>query len=169
MGLDVTAYSKLVFVTSDETAGLALLEGDEWDKYVHIYAADGFEERLDGKKEGYYRSEGEAFGFRAGGYISYSNWREWLANQIGASCWARNDGMWAEIHKPTLPPIRPIHPFWELLWFSDCEGAIGPETCKKLAKDFAEWESKIPFNDPRFQDFKKAFELASNGGFVDFH
>jgi len=72
-------------------------------------------------------------------------------------------------------------PFVELINFSDCEGEIGPIVAAKLAKDFAEHQEKartyVPLhNDPDepdwwfnlYKDWRKAFEMASDGGSVCF-
>jgi hypothetical protein len=58
--------------------------------------------------------------------------------------------------------------------FSDCEGDIGEVVAKKLAKDFADWDAraKATGDDQVYHLFglwRKAFELASDGGAVSFH
>jgi hypothetical protein len=75
-------------------------------------------------------------------------------------------------------------PFVELICFSDCEGSIGPETSAKLAKDFADyeeqarewakdryadWHDEFDWWFSKYENFKRAFELAAQGGFVMFH
>jgi hypothetical protein len=65
-------------------------------------------------------------------------------------------------------------PFWELIHFSDCEGTIGPEVSAKLAQDFARYQDQADAHpDERFRDlyatWRTAFEMASQGGAVDFH
>ena len=169
MGLDVRAYRSVELVTTDTEKGYALDEQGE--EVIHLYPAEDFAARMDRLVPGFYRaSRDESFGFRAGSYIWYGSWREWLANQVGASFWARTAMAWA--HHPTLPAIRPGQPFYELIDFSDCEGCIGPETSKKLAKDFAEQADKVKGDEVQmriYRNFQQAFELASNGGAVDFH
>jgi hypothetical protein len=74
-------------------------------------------------------------------------------------------------------------PFYELIDFSDCEGIIGPEVSEKLHSDF---ETNRPnmikycldnfINDDTaydnvmeiYDDFTKAFKLASKDGLVLF-
>jgi hypothetical protein len=160
MGLDVTAYSKLVFVTSDTTEGLALLDENEWHTYVHLYPAPGFEARFDGQPAGYYRVEGELFHFWTP-YSSYYRWRAWLSeqaqHQAPAATWT------------SRAPCQG-QPFYELVHFSDCEGTLGPATSKKLADDFQQWAEALASGDSSglYQRFQKAFALASRGGVVVF-
>jgi len=65
-------------------------------------------------------------------------------------------------------------PFSELIDFSDCEGVIGTAVSAKLAKDFAKFQVRA--NKHKSQHFKSfyngmwtAFEMAADGGFVQFH
>jgi hypothetical protein len=65
-------------------------------------------------------------------------------------------------------------PFSELIHFSDCEGVIGTAVSKKLAADFAAFDEKAKAagNEryyAKYQEWRKAFEMAANGGAVDFH
>lgn len=62
--------------------------------------------------------------------------------------------------------------FGHLINFSDCEGVIGPNLCKKLYNDFVKWESKILTKLHVSQDMvmydryiklKEAFEIGSKG------
>lgn len=115
-----------------------------------------------------YSFESEA-GFRAGSYGGYNHWRDQLAQIAGypkdeseirpysASAWKANSG-----------------PFWELINFSDCEGTIGPENSAKLAKDFADFQSKADEHQDeyfreRYSLWRNAFETASQNGAVVFH
>ena len=50
---------------------------------------------------------------------------------------------------------------------------IGTETSTKLAADFAAWDAPArveldAFNYGTYQNFRRAFEMASDGGAVDF-
>jgi hypothetical protein len=84
-------------------------------------------------------------------------------------------------------------PFVELINYSDCDGCIGPRTSRKLAEDFRKYAEKAAAyfhehgpNNPNlleresdyfvhpwwlenYDEWRKAFELASDGGFVEFH
>lgn len=130
----------------------------------------------------YYLHEAE-MSFRAGPYSVYSMWRNELARM-------------AE-YPPEPNPRRPesayVEGAWgyeegefiELLYFSDCEGALGTATSAKLAADFAEFDdlakSHVPITSAGeeacygktwfydlYTNFRKAFELASDRGAVRF-
>jgi hypothetical protein len=70
-------------------------------------------------------------------------------------------------------------PFWELIQFADNEGYIGPTVAAKLATDFANWADRAKefAKDPEvgewwlvsYNKWRQAFELAADGGVVDFH
>ena len=67
-------------------------------------------------------------------------------------------------------------PFCELINFSDAEGIIGASVSAELAKDFAEFQERAASFDwqhPHFkelyQQWREAFELASDNGAVRFH
>lgn len=62
--------------------------------------------------------------------------------------------------------------FVELINFSDCEGVIGAEVAKKLAADFAAYQDKAGDKGDFarvYASWRKAFELAADGGAVCFH
>lgn len=135
-----------------------------------------FVDRADGVQPGIYRVLGEEFGFAAGSYGGYNEWREQLAELAGypplpyksdweskarsrhaAGAWAAKEG-----------------PFWELIHFADNEGCIGPKTSAKLAKDFADFQAKADEHASkwfrgRYAEWRRAFELASDNGAVSFH
>jgi hypothetical protein len=154
MGLDVTAYGRveLIDVTDD-------IEGYE-DRYYYREAELGFKtafvrgtqdfpERMPPIVGGVYRINGEDYGFNAGGYMGYNRWRSQLSQ------------------------IAP-YPFRELVYFSDREGVIGTDVCKRLAAAFAEHQPQADqHEDARFKekytDWRKAFDIAADGGYVWFH
>lgn len=109
--------------------------------------------------------------FRAGSYSGYNEWRRKLAALVGIEdvreFWTRTEGLEQAGKEPTGP-------FWQLIHFSDCEGAIGPTVAKKLVKDFEKFEDEakkqgIYFME-NYRDFKKAFEEVAEAeyGWVDF-
>lgn len=156
MGLDITAYSFLEYVASDDACSQD--EGEERN-YIHIYE-EGFN-RLDGCKPGWYtRTEGTAtHAFRAGSYGGYNHWREQLCQ---AMLGARPALIWE------APDLWEGGPFVELINFSDCEGALGPVTSAKLLQDCALLLKEAP-SFPLLAHWHKAFWLASHRGFVKFH
>lgn len=166
MGLDITAYRQL------KLAPDAQVDEDgnpkEWDKFLSINAAvlewtvDNFPGRADDLSPGVY-SFAESHDFRAGSYGGYGVWRNWLAERAGHKS-ARH--VWENVSEG---------PFVELIHFADNEGYIGPAVSAKLAKDFAEHEEKIlaagdePWNADLYRAWRRAFEMAADGGCVDFH
>jgi hypothetical protein len=165
MGLDITAYRKL---TKTDTAEL---ESDGYPKdYLKFWRArlvTGTEEEFPGRTEGVEQdavySFAERLSFRAGSYGGYNDWRNDLAKVAG------HESAKAAWDNP--PPAG--SPFWELINFFDNEGVIGPIVAAKLAQDFAEYRTKAKaiggyFFD-RYCQWQKAFEMAADGGAVNFH
>lgn len=166
MGLDVSAYSYLEFVRP-------LGGGDDEDEdLVRIYGVRGLPDRLDGQPQGYYRRlpESDDFYFSAGSYSGYNWWRAELSRFAlkvePGSVWGTGEQRFRG------------EPFVELINFSDCEGAIGPETSRKLAADFEAWHERAVAHSeklggqfwlPYFENWRKAFALAAGSGFVVLH
>jgi hypothetical protein len=174
MGLDITAYSNL------QVAGDEAYEGGEliYDgNFVELYDNDAFPGRIAPQQGGQAYMYDDCVGFRAGSYGGYNAWRNDLAKLAGYKAqpydpYDRNDvkvmrydaGAWEATSGP----------FWELITFSDCEGTIGTDACKKLAKDFADFQAAAEATSDewflsRYNDWRAAFDLASNNGAVDFH
>jgi hypothetical protein len=171
MGLDITAYSKLEYLETMETEAW---EGKyRWPKergessltiiahhWEPVYA-DRAAPIIEG---GVYKVNGEAYNFRAGSYSGYNEWRGDLSQlMLGVSArtvWGREEEFKDK-------------PFYELINFSDCEGIIGPVVARKLAADFAAHQTKTDaYYDwwrRKYADWRKAFELAADGGLVEFH
>lgn len=176
MGLDITAHRKMqkidcVFDADGEPIDLTTREGVEYDSRPYVNPDfPGRQGRIEDRAV--YKSD-EDFRFRAGSYSGYNCWRDDLAKMAGwplgsyeqygrewsshaASAWAASEG-----------------PFLELIWFSDCEGVIGAEVSAKLAKDFAEYQSKADAHPEeyfraKYAEWRKAFEMASDDGAVIF-
>ncbi len=164
MGLDITAARCI------ERIGDSYEDGD--GVYIGSQPAE-FIPRADGLSPGMYRAR-ESFSFRAGSYGGYNKWRNELAKLAGYP------------QRPLVDRrgVRELHaqgawetdsgPFWELINFSDCEGSIGPKTSAKLAKDFAEHQTKAEAHPDEwfrelYAEWRKAFEMAADGGVVTFH
>lgn len=184
MGLDITAYRQLK--ACEKPAGAD--EGDyDYDRFFEARPNPAFPGRDDGLVSKWFefdQTRDGRFGFNAGSYSGYNDWREWLATLAGYPV--------ALIHTEHRPP-RQLHsagaweassgPFWELINFADNEGTIGPVVSAKLAKDFAEWQERADaacaamtqageagaWFHQRYCDWRKAFEMAADGGAVDFH
>lgn len=173
MGLDITAYSKVMYL---ETMSIEAWEAKYWRhegempfKTAH---ATHWERAFAVRaapivKDGVYRIDGERFDFRAGSYSSYNEWRNWLSltmlDVLARTVWENRAQYVGK-------------PFYELIGFSDAEGIIGSVVAQKLAADFSEHQSKIErykegelWHIARYADWRKAFELAADNGFVAFH
>lgn len=114
--------------------------------------------------------------FGAGSYGTYNIWRNWLAALVGyrptlndnqrqsaaASCWV-------ECEKGNNGPL------WELIYFSDCEGVIGPEASGRLYDQMILYKpaSDASLAPDRYKElfnkFLEAFRVARDGGAVVFH
>lgn len=162
MGLDISAYSRCVFVHGnehhkDKWADDACIDSDLVQVYL-VYP--DYESQMDGLTEGCYRVEGQSTGFRAGSYGGYNRWREVLSR---AALQAEPSHVWAN------PTNYVGKPGYELVNFSDSEGVIGPATSAKLARDLdglilaEEWAEDLK------NEWLQAFTLASDGGLVAFH
>lgn len=167
MGLDITAYSKLTLAPDaerDEDGNVV-----DYDRHFQAWAVDWTEKhwpgRASGIAEGAIYTFSDSFSFRAGSYSGYGAWRDWLAKTAGygsaESVWDQGDLQ---------------GPFVELIHFADNEGVISAEVSAKLARDFAEHEATIAGEEPRntdymdrYRNWRKAFEMAADGGAVDFH
>ena len=170
MGLDITAYRKL--------AKVIIPEGAEAADYPapRMYHNPAFPGRADDVPEGSYIGL-EEFGFRAGSYGGYGEWRNQLAEFAGYAEGVENFfGGERKSFSATAFDAKG-GPFWELICFSDCEGTIGTAISAKLAKDFAENQPRADAYDgpdaewfkARYADWRKAFEMAADGGAVEFH
>jgi len=119
-----------------------------------------------------YEVSGAELEFYAGNYRHYHEWRDALARRaLGRPAASGHD----------LFALSPEMPFYELIFFSDCEGTIGPDAAADLAEDFRAMRAKVlsqPLADPeaeawfveRYDQWAAAFELASRGrGLVLFH
>lgn len=165
MGLDITAYRGLKLAPDAEldTDG----EPVEWDRFVKLdHRIVDTEKHWPGRcaplKPGVYQAV-ETMGFRAGSYGGYNEWRDWLARAAGYRS-ARS--LWEKREQPG--------PFAELINFSDCEGVIGATVAAKLARDFADHEARIcaqgdEWEATQYRKWRAAFEMAADGGCVEFH
>ena len=179
MGLDITAYSKLIHIGKHADDWC-----DQYDKtgnriHVQAYAYSTFPQSFRGIPVTRTRAsasgestffdggcyaltpETQTYGFQAGSYIGYGRWRDNLAQQFNPARDA--DG-----------------PFYELIWFADNEGTIGPEAAADLLADFREHAGRYQPTGrgcegyeahfrARYADWTRACELAADNGLIDFH
>lgn len=134
MGLDITAYSYLRHIgLHEKDPDLNGGETDGWycyrDGHHTAFAYKGFEASFRdipilGQDDtfiygGCYEDteNTDEHSFRAGSYGGYNQWRDDLRVQFN-------------------PEVKPELPFYELIYFADNEGTIGPKACRDLAYDF---------------------------------
>jgi len=103
--------------------------------------------------------------FRAGSYSGYNQWRAQLCMLIHD---IQPSVMWDN------PEVYVNKSFYHLINFSDCEGTITGKEAIKLASDFKEHQAVVDEIDDeyfkaKYGSWRKSFELASNGGAVEFH
>lgn len=172
MGLDITAYRKLTLDPDAKLDADGQPENDaaqvNFSRAIIGWTEDNFPGRTAGIEPGTYTFS-ESHCFRAGSYSGYNEWRRWLAEIVGLNT---PQHIWDS--------ENPQGPFVELINFADNEGVIGPTVSAKLAKDFAAHEARIaalacddlsfdPYNLVKYREWRKAFEMAADGGAVEFH
>lgn len=174
MGLDITAYRQVALAPN----AVVDKDGypDDYDNYVRIYANPDFARHAQGLTDrAIYTTGTESHEFRAGSYGGYNWWRDELAKLAGYAKMECDNGYGGVRISHCVPCWKGAGgPFAELINFSDCEGVIGPVMSAKLARDFAEFQVKADAHpEERFRekyaDWRKAFELAADGGMVQFH
>jgi len=176
MGLDITAYSnlqKLECVFNEDEEPLHPQTRQPFEYYFQAYINSHFPERAQDLENKAVYLYDDSFGFRAGSYSGYNQWREQLAHLAGyaAKPFARYDSV--EMRHDAGAWGTTEGPFWELICFSDCEGVIGPAVCKKLAKDFADFQERAMSSHDdifrsKYDEWLIAFQLAAENGAVDF-
>lgn len=137
MGLNVEAYSKIEL--DDNQASEVVTDASEVepradvdDSVVQLDIRPAFAERAPEVVSGGWYRYADTFSFNVGGYSWFGLFRDALSRFIGAPS-----------HPAFLENItrhKAEEPFFELLYFSDCDSTIGAGVCGKLARDFAEHE-----------------------------
>ena len=168
MGLDITAYGGCA-VSDNATQIMNHPEPREAAYHCDCdipYHNPDFPGRADDIERQPYRARRQ-MGFRAGSYSGYNQWRRELAAMVGIH------DLGAFWRSPDM-----CIPFAELINFSDCEGTIGTKVSQKLANDFKTHRDKAvafslttdcPAWIDLYADWQRAFEMASDGGYVSFH
>ena len=169
MGLDISVFKDVKFIeggelidTQDEYS-VVDINGVKYEEeqFYHIYLNTHFPIQSEGFSEFILLDENDKwrdYGFRAGSYGGYNQWRRNLAKIAGY----QEDGMECDEAAWQCE----FGPFIELIHFSDCEGAINSKISKKLLADFELYEEQAKKEDEWFykiyQNFKEAFEIAGN-------
>lgn len=166
MGLDITAYRHL------EPAPEAELDADgllvEWDGYFQpghglLWSEGQWPGRCPELQVGAVYKYAKTFDFRAGSYSGYNEFRSTLAKVAG---YADADDYWKRAPEDA--------PFYPLINFADNEGTIGAATAARLARDFAKCQEAASLVDSDFfqelyRTWRKALQMAADGGALDFH
>jgi hypothetical protein len=158
MGLDISYYTKLV-----PAADPVRDEWGDFDRDIYFAVGDDETRRAADLKPGVYTFD-KREGFRAGSYGGYNQWRDMLAVfaafPSARYVWNSRDRVAGQ-------------PFVELIDFSDFEGVIGPTVSAKLAADFAAHQERANAHPDewwrsKYAEWRKAFEVAADGGAVEF-
>ncbi len=171
MGLDITAYKNtkvidyLPEVEDWEDKYYGCIDMPENTAYIDNCLANHFPEWAEGLEFGAEYQYEDCYCFCAGSYSGYNYWRNWLSLTVlgisAATVWANKE-------------LYQEKPFYRLINFSDCEGVIGPIHSAKLAEDLKEHQSSIDelkceqWLKDKYANWKRAFEHASENGYVDF-
>lgn len=105
-----------------------------------------------------------------GGYYLYSD-AEGMDHGFGYSNW---HAFLREIKELSGYTGAESDPFHELIAFSDCEGTIGADASRRIAKAFADFDHKAspPERRPsfysRYEAVRRLFDCAADDGFVSF-
>lgn len=164
MGPQFNVFSKLSKMKMEE---VRLYEDGtpEEDRVTSFYSNPQFPAHISGLDSNiFYRCNGKKLLFGADTYEEYNEFKNHLAKIVGFNS---PEELWKS--------GNPIF-FVELIYFSNCEGTIGPIVCKKLYNDFRdnfsraeEYFSKIE-NSKKFwvhyQNWCKALLAASNNGAI---
>jgi hypothetical protein len=172
-GLDVTAYEGLEIVKAPRFYQDGEPLGPQQVKLEP--GEDEFAARFAGLQAGKVYHYRNAFEFSAGSYSGYNRWRNELARLAGypASASTSVKGVSEQRYDATAWKLKK-GPFWELINFSDAEGVIGPQACKRIYADFIQYQPAIRGHADAdflasYNDWFKAFKLCANGGALAFH
>lgn len=180
MGLDITAYSNLLPI-GFHIKDVALNEGEPgglddycyYEDHVHAYAYDSFPQSFRGIQVLTTRVVGSGETFIEGG--CYERTDKTKTHAFPAGSYTGYNWWRADLQRQFNPDTKPDAPFYELIWFADNEGSIGPEAASDLLADFVEYADRYAPADhtdwatQKYRDWTRAFELAAVGGLVRFH
>jgi len=165
MGLDITAYGKLIPIPGERVGDWIAEARDVVILTQKINTSSVFPGRTEGlEPPGTYWWRA-ARKFKAGSYTGYREWRHSLSLLAGykslEDCWENHTS----------------GPFWELINFTDSDGVIGPVVSRKLLADFLEYRPKLDACEhpdkewfaELYDEWQRAFEVGSDSGAVVFH
>jgi hypothetical protein len=165
MGLDIIAYSNLHPVgthterwcnNEDHVVAFAYADFTQSFRGIPILSTSTAGSGVDIIEGGCYeRTEHtKDIGFQAGSYGGYGRWRDDLRCRFN-------------------PETAPDGPFYELIYFADNEGSIGPDAARDLLADFREHAARYPlglseYSRERYSLWTQACELAADHGLIYF-
>lgn len=159
MGLDIVYHvgePKLVAESQEDVT--EAWQDANWYRSTIVRNDEPFAGREAPLKAGaVYEWDGESFSFRAGSYSGYNEFRKRLCLLAYGKT---DEEVWASVTEG---------PFFEQIWFTDCDGTIGQVVAKKLAKDYADYEERAreAFDEwtlRTYLQFKVAFTAVAEGG-----
>jgi hypothetical protein len=138
MGLDITAWSHIKRMDEQDLDNYACIRIWKHSSFpLHCELEDGCYEVTELT---------EAHNFRAGTYSGYNMFRDILtfctSGVPSSSFWENED-------------LYQGNPFFELINFSDCDGAIGPEYSSRLYDDFVQNRKRFIANLRQEIDYSK--------------
>ncbi|MBW4620814.1 MAG: hypothetical protein KME17_15840 [Cyanosarcina radialis HA8281-LM2] len=153
-GIDRKKLSQNIFVI--EVKSVLSLPSQHWGWPVAPQSK--FADRLDGMPEGIYQVLGKRFDI-----YPTEQYLNWLCEKI----------LGVYLQQVWFKPEKFCQcPFFELFYLPKYDGCIGPITSQKLVRDFQTWASTIDdreFSISFYQSLRKAFEIASDSGFIIFY
>jgi hypothetical protein len=161
MGLDIVAFEKAKLLSENFEA---TPEEIDFEGEVFRIKINSHFKSHDHLVSGIYAPGGGVIEFSGGSYGTYNGFRYdlcMLAHNVDPQrVWNSKE-------------IFEGGDFFELINFSDCDGAIGPTTARKLFYDFKKHREAYhlennEWDNERYDDWMKAMELASNDGVLIF-
>lgn len=183
MGLDTTAWGKVLRI-DDHDCDTHTDEGSE-DCYerghreIFVYA--DFPHGLVGLEGPFTMRKSWGAELLSAGYYKLSDQGPTTHNSYSGHSQFRNCLLeiaeWPAVTDWRADEVKEL-PFYELLWFADNEGFLGPVACESLYHDFveyrdraAEWfaENGYYYVTGLYRDWLESFNHARGRGVVDFH
>lgn len=170
MGLDISVFTNAVPVPFQHEYGEQCWEAE----HHRAFCYDGFEHSLRGLEKDRCYTADYAFGFRAGSYSGYGEWRDLLCQCVYED--KKGQELW-DLAKLDPEKAKDV-PFYELINFADNEGTIGSEAASDLYHDFqdhlvivrAKMERLDPWYAQSYDTWLKATMVAGNQhGMIIFH
>jgi len=176
MGLDISAYKgleKIDCVFDEEGDPIDATTREPIDYDVRPWVNPDFPGRADDIESRAVYKSADSMSLTGWGYGRYNAWREQLAKLAGYPATEFKSYGTTQMRYDAGAWAATAGPFWELIYFTDCDGTVGSAISAKLAKDFADHAAAAEAIGGHFfevyQEFRDAFEMAADNGCVRFH